>query len=266
MSKTIEIDGVSHRDTRTIRDKIFDDGWKVPRNKPELPNQTELDALSANMAKDKWEAEYFNPGTSIDRKEQMRLQREQDQYLDAREREQTLREHLSSPRIARKLSTANEIRAAIVADSERLVSDIIRADRVIATYSDPEGDVEAADKMLRELTEHENNYRLDRANEIRKQRDELERRFQATIAGLRDTDSPIERIRVVGTDATERIDDLASKMAVAPGYTFEQLDEVHRARRAVVLTGDTSAAETALAKYADMRPEQPQGLEVTSNE
>jgi len=265
MSKVI-IDGVEHNDTRDIRTKVFDDAWRVPIKKSDLPNQAELDAISAKLAQDRWDAEYYNPTTPLLRKEQMRLQREQDQHLDAIDRENAIKAHVESPHIVRRLAEAKALRQQIVSDPERTVSEVIKADRVVQIFALPEADHTIGAILLSELRATENDFKVVKAAVYRKQADEAERKFRETMSGIVDDTKP-ERIRVEGTDAYSRIEDLADKMIFDKGYSMEDLEVVHKARRAAVLQGDTKLAEAALARFADLSPAIDQsGLEVEQDE
>ena len=250
MSKQL-VDNVEHPDNRTIREKIHDDAWQIPKRQSDLPYAAKIAAKEAEIAERRFQAKLA--AANVEEKELLLMKREQEKHLDKVESEKILAEHLASPRISRKLAEAKSVRQQIVSDPERTVSDIQNADRTIAVYSDPEGDHQIADTMLRALHVQEKEYRLAKANIYKQQAIEAKHKFDEIMAGF-PAEPTGERIRVEGTDTYSRIDSLASKMSETPGYSLEDLAEVQRARRSAVLETNTALAEAALAKYSDTSP------------
>lgn len=237
--RRVEVDGVSHPDSRDIRQRILADGIRYPKKEVGTPLEQQIAAREAELAAKRWEEKINDPALSPEEKDLMRLKRQRDQELDAEEKAARDKRHVESPRTVKLVTEAKLLRERIVKDSNRELSEIDFADLVVRALSDSDADPTAANALLTQLRDTE-------AARIEKMK--LER--AAKIAGLQNEISELERQQVAPAETDEDLEQRAAERQQASKEKFAKRKAEQDARfakaMALVNEGQYEAANAVL--------------------
>ena len=233
--REVEIEGVKHRDSRDIRQRILADGIRYPKKEIGTPLEQQIAAREAELAAKRWEAKINDPALSPEEKDLMRLKRQRDQELDAEEKATRDKRHAESPRTVKLVTEAKLLRERIVQDSSRELSEIDYADLVIRALLDSDADPQAANALLTQLRDTEA-ARISQAK--------LER--QARIQGLYNEIEALERQAVKPAETDEDLEEKAAARSAATKAKLEaaKAEQAERYAKAMAAidAGDYAAA------------------------